>query len=93
MPVGTMSVIKWVVRYLDRPDGKLLTSLHYSEQADAQELADQINAREPWRQAEVASKQVEVGRCPSPPRCYLCGATKVYDLFKGDYCPRCNDRR
>lgn len=24
-------------------------------------------------------------------RCYRCGAQRVADLFKGVYCPRCND--
>jgi hypothetical protein len=35
------------------------------------------------RNREEARRQLGV--------CYRCGATKVSDLFKGVYCPRCND--
>lgn len=26
-----------------------------------------------------------------PPKCWKCGAVKVWDLFKGEHCRRCDD--
>lgn len=57
----------------------------------AQASADLINHAEPWRDAVVESETVEFHEVTTRSTCNKCGTTKVSDLFKGEYCPRCND--
>lgn len=40
---------------------------------------------------ERCSHEFEVEQRYEPPTCLKCGARKTYELFKGEYCPRCND--
>lgn len=56
----------------------------------AQRTADMINQDEPWREAVVKTETVKFEPLPIP-TCLKCGTVKTYDLFKGEYCPRCND--
>lgn len=50
-----------------------------------------------WHQTSCCCKgcadaaKAHYSKAHDTPTCPKCGTTKVVDLFKGEYCPRCND--
>lgn len=80
-------------RYKVRPGDleRAADTMPFLTRAEAEEVVAAVNRAEPWRCCVLAEVTVNVPPPPPPPVCGRCGAAKVCDLFKGEYCPRCND--
>lgn len=45
-----------------------------------------------WLDILIAESELPLSSGPHVwPRCWKCGQEKIFDDFKGEYCPRCND--
>lgn len=85
MPSETIHTVKYKC-----DNGQVASCLPTRKLWEAESIRDDINTREPWRVAEIITKTVEVIE-QKVPTCFKCNAVKVHDLFKGEYCPSCND--
>jgi hypothetical protein len=89
MATETLYIVEYAV--FAQFGGGVATYLPERTREAAERLVQEINTSEPLRNARIVTHEVEVKPYQGLGTCYKCGTPKVSDLFKGVYCPKCND--